>query len=89
MSNSELSPIERFLAKASERLQRSNQPIFVVRRPKLCGARARSSGKPCRRKARANGKCRNHGGLSTGPRTVEGKRKALGNLKQFRSSEKG
>lgn len=39
----------------------------------LCGAFARSTGKTCRAKALANGKCKNHGGLSTGPRTLEGK----------------
>jgi hypothetical protein len=39
-----------------------------------CGAHARSTGYPCQAKALANGRCRNHGGLSTGPRTVEGKK---------------
>jgi hypothetical protein len=48
-----------------------------------CGAFARSTGKPCRMKALANGRCRLHGGLSTGPKTAEGKAKALANLKQF------
>jgi len=36
-----------------------------------CGARARS-GCPCRAPAMANGRCRMHGGTSTGPRTKEG-----------------
>jgi hypothetical protein len=36
-----------------------------------CGARARS-GEPCRAPAMANGRCRMHGGCSTGPRTAEG-----------------
>jgi hypothetical protein len=39
-----------------------------------CGAHARSTGLPCQAKALANGRCKNHGGLSTGPRTVEGKK---------------
>ena len=39
-----------------------------------CGAHARSTGQPCQAKALANGRCKNHGGLSTGPRTAEGKR---------------
>ena len=39
-----------------------------------CGAYARSTGNPCQAKALANGRCRNHGGLSIGPRTVEGKK---------------
>lgn len=42
-----------------------------------CGAYARSTGHPCQAKAMANGRCKNHGGMSTGPRTAEGK-KAIG-----------
>jgi hypothetical protein len=38
----------------------------------LCGAYARSTAQPCQAKALANGRCRNHGGLSTGPRTEAG-----------------
>lgn len=49
-----------------------------------CGAFARSTGKPCEAKALENGRCRNHGGLSTGPRTVEGRARARANLKQSR-----
>ena len=48
-----------------------------------CGAKTRA-GHPCRRRALRNGRCRNHGGLSSGPRTFEGKLRALANLKQFR-----
>jgi hypothetical protein len=49
-----------------------------------CGAKAHSSGEPCRSKdIHKNGRCRFHGGLSTGPKTAEGKLAALGNLKQF------
>ena len=36
-----------------------------------CGARTRKE-LPCKRLAYGNGRCRNHGGLSTGPRTQEG-----------------
>jgi len=36
-----------------------------------CGARTRS-GTPCRSPAMPNGRCRIHGGTSTGPRTAEG-----------------
>ena len=39
----------------------------------ICGAYARSTDSPCRAKALSNGRCKNHGGLSTGPRTAEGK----------------
>lgn len=36
-----------------------------------CGAKTRS-GTPCNAPAMANGRCRMHGGKSTGPRTPEG-----------------
>ena len=36
-----------------------------------CGARTRP-GTPCRRWPMPNGRCRLHGGCSTGPRTAEG-----------------
>lgn len=37
-----------------------------------CGAKKRAGG-TCRAAAMRNGRCRLHGGASTGPRTVEGK----------------
>jgi hypothetical protein len=48
-----------------------------------CGAHARSTGLPCKAKALANGRCKNHGGLSTGPRTLEG-RKSIGAATRLR-----
>lgn len=48
-----------------------------------CGAYARSTGQPCKAKALANGRCKNHGGLSTGPRTLEG-RKSIGAATRLR-----
>ena len=45
------------------------------RRSKLkCAARTRR-GTACKRKALANGRCPNHGGLSTGPRTEAGRQR--------------
>ena len=38
-----------------------------------CEAYARSTGSPCKAKAMTNGRCKNHGGLSTGPKTPEGR----------------
>ena len=40
----------------------------------FCGAYARSTGKPCKAKALTNGRCKNHGGMSTGPKTPQGRR---------------
>ena len=40
---------------------------------KQCGAHARTTGSPCRAKALPNGRCKLHGGMSTGPKTLEGK----------------
>ena len=40
-----------------------------------CGAHARSTGKPCQAPPRQNGRCKLHGGLSTGPKTVEGRQR--------------
>lgn len=40
-----------------------------------CGARRRDGGS-CQQPAMPNGRCRMHGGLSTGPRTEAGKAKA-------------
>lgn len=50
-----------------------------------CGARRKSDGQPCQAPARwPSGRCRLHGGLSTGPKTAEGRARALANLRQFR-----
>lgn len=39
-----------------------------------CGAKGKRTGKPCRSKAiYKNGRCKFHGGLSTGPTSQEGK----------------
>tara|TARA_R100001377_G_scaffold76296_2_gene53154 strand:+ start:160 stop:408 length:249 start_codon:yes stop_codon:yes gene_type:complete len=46
-----------------------------------CRAYARTTGLPCRAKAFPNGKCRMHGGLSTGAKTIEGKLIAWSNLR--------
>jgi hypothetical protein len=37
-----------------------------------CGAKRKSDGKPCQQAAMRNGRCRMHGGTSTGPKTPEG-----------------
>lgn len=40
---------------------------------KVCGARAKSTGKPCQMYPCENGRCHLHGGKSTGARTAEGR----------------
>jgi hypothetical protein len=42
-----------------------------------CGARTRS-GKPCIAPGTGRGgRCKNHGGLSTGPKTIEGRQRVI------------
>jgi hypothetical protein len=60
----EREPIERVRARL-EALVRANAA------PR-CGARSKRTGKPCRAAAMPNGRCKVHGGKSTGPRTPEG-----------------
>jgi hypothetical protein len=50
------------------------QGYLIMRRKTFCGAYARSTGKPCHAGALRNGRCRMHGGLSTGPKTAKGRR---------------
>ena len=67
--------------KAMARLMRIRQPFYRVFKHELplCGARCRD-GHPCQARAAwdetrtypRNGRCRMHGGLSTGPKTPEG-----------------
>jgi hypothetical protein len=45
-----------------------------MRKRQKCEAHARSTGHACQAKALANGRCKNHGGMSTGPRTAEGRK---------------
>src|SRR5436305_4402756 len=60
----ERGPIERVRARL-EALVRANAA------PR-CGARSKRTGKPCRGAAMPNGRCKLHGGKSTGPRAPEG-----------------
>jgi len=46
---------------------------LLMNKIQRCGAFARSTGHPCQAKALANGRCKNHGGMSTGPKTPEGR----------------
>lgn len=71
----------RVAAEWRERGYQYPPPVYPVLPPDLaglaCGARTKSSGRPCRSRAiYANGRCKHHGGCSTGPRTAEGKAKS-------------
>lgn len=65
------------------RLKYGNPP-GDLRTAKRCGAKNRR-GLPCRCPAMRNGRCRLHGGLSTGARTPEGRAKcAMSNYRHGR-----
>ena len=52
---------------------------------RTCGANAKRSCKPCRMKPLpGRARCKFHGGKSTGPKSLEGKIKALSGLVQYR-----
>ena len=57
-------PIDRMRARLEALLKANAAP--------RCGARSKRAGKPCRGAAMPNGRCKVHGGKSTGPRTPEG-----------------
>lgn len=62
---------------AAER-ERARQAIKIPPN-EFCGARTRAGG-PCRQRAiYSNGRCKWHGGLSTGPKTPEGKARSAAN----------
>jgi hypothetical protein len=58
--------------------------LLLARSAPRCGARTRA-GSPCRSPAMSNGRCRLHGGLSTGPTSLEG----LARLAQARTVHGG
>jgi hypothetical protein len=60
----EREPIDRVRARLEALLKANAAP--------RCGARSKRTGKPCRGAAMPNGRCKLHGGKSTGPRTPGG-----------------
>ncbi len=60
----EREPIDRVRARLEALLKANAAP--------RCGARSKRTGKPCQGAAMPNGRCKFHGGKSTGPRTMEG-----------------
>src|SRR5258705_2404910 len=55
-----------------------NKSIELANRAPRCGARRKSDGHPCRQPAMRNGRCKQHGGMSTGPPTPEGLERSRG-----------
>ncbi len=54
------------------RLEHRSCPPKLKQKRATCGAQTRRK-LPCQRKALANGRCPNHGGFSSGPKTAEGR----------------
>ncbi len=59
------------MTKEEEPEKDKNYPFLLSPR---CGAKTRK-GKPCRSPAMPNGRCRMHGGKSTGPKTEAGRKR--------------
>jgi hypothetical protein len=55
-----------------ERVRARLEVLVMANAAPRCGARSKRTGKPCRGAAMPNGRCKLHGGKSTGPRTPEG-----------------
>nr|WP_281290873.1 HGGxSTG domain-containing protein [Pigmentiphaga aceris] len=56
----------------------------------MCGATSKRTGQPCRRKDLfASGRCKFHGGMSTGPRSVAGKERSARNGGSTRQGQVG
>ena len=55
-----------------DRMRARLEALLKANAAPRCGARSKRTGKPCRGAAMPNGRCKLHGGKSTGPRTAEG-----------------
>src|SRR5437867_11521452 len=73
----QLSREERRALRARARLQRK-----IANGVKLCGAKTRQ-GRACVATAMRNGRCKNHGGMSTGAKTPEGRARSVAALRQY------
>lgn len=63
----------------------AQQAARAATRRVQCGAKRHRDGQPCQAKSEpGKRRCRFHGGRSTGPKTPEGKARALANLRQNR-----
>jgi hypothetical protein len=78
----QLSRAERKEARARRRMLRK-----VGAGIRLCGAKTRQ-GRPCIMTALRNGRCKFHGGMSTGAKTPEGKAKSVAALTNYWAKRK-
>src|SRR6187200_2239496 len=75
-----------------ERVRARLEALVMANAAPRCGARSKRTGKPCRGAAMPNGRCKVHGGKSTGPRTPEGlerSRRANWTRALFAGSQRG
>jgi len=63
------------MASEDYKLKNGNAP-YDLSKHKRCGAKKRKSKEKCKQPAMKNGRCKLHGGLSTGAKTPEGKKKS-------------
>jgi hypothetical protein len=65
-------------------LELPSWPEFPLEcRDMVCGGKGRRSGRPCQcKEIYTNGRCKWHGGASTGPKTAEGRARSQGNLRR-------
>jgi hypothetical protein len=61
--------------------------IFLRDARRTCQAKTRA-GTPCKALALKNGRCRNHGGLSTGPKTAAGWRRTRAGYRRWLESRR-
>ena len=76
------------LAREGERMRARLEALITANATPRCGARSKRTGKPCRAAAMPNGRCKVHGGKSTGPRTPEGLERSRANWKHGHFSGK-
>jgi hypothetical protein len=72
---------------------RTDTVRFTTKTPKSkrgdwprCKALRKRDGQACQAGALANSRCKYYGGLATGPRTQQGRARALANLKQLHNT---
>jgi hypothetical protein len=68
----ELAPVHSIEREPIDRMRARLEALLKANAAPRCGARSKRTGKPCQGAAMPNGRCKLHGGKSTGPRTPEG-----------------